>query len=307
MLLDRIHNVWLATFASSNGWRAVKRLRRQARAFGFSRERSFFWDESGLDADFAKAFERRLRKGIRGFGYWCWKPQVVLQTLRKMSDGDVLLYVDAGCHLNPSGRERFCDYLDAVSRTNLLVFQYRVPSANPRGDFEGHFNVESQWTKGDVLDFFDVRNEGRILRSGQISGGIVLIRKCAETVRFYEKIVGIFKEHFNLTDDSPSCASSLPDFRGNRHDQSVFSIMCKLVGYDVHSLSACEFSPYNLSISARMQRGVCRSWDEMKGYPIWAKCDISYGWRAWIPHWVKHVGWWMLNLIYKLTGIRFVT
>ena len=32
----------------------------------------------------------------RGNGYWLWKPFIILETLKKMDDNDVLLYLDSG-------------------------------------------------------------------------------------------------------------------------------------------------------------------------------------------------------------------
>ena len=50
----------------------------------------------------------------RGFGYWIWKPQVILQSLRMMDKGDVLLYADAGCVLNNLGKKKFNEYIDIL-------------------------------------------------------------------------------------------------------------------------------------------------------------------------------------------------
>jgi len=79
---------------------AAARVERQAENMGLFDDFKPY-DETMLDSDFRSRFESKLRDDIRGFGYWCWKPQVALQALAQMQDGDVLIYVDAGCHLNP--------------------------------------------------------------------------------------------------------------------------------------------------------------------------------------------------------------
>ena len=43
----------------------------------------------------------------RGFGYWIWKSQVVLQKLISIPENDILVYLDVGFELNPRGRYRY--------------------------------------------------------------------------------------------------------------------------------------------------------------------------------------------------------
>jgi hypothetical protein len=49
----------------------------------------------------------------------------------------------------------------------------------------------------------------------------------------------VFETRFDLIDDSPSKIKNFSEFVENRHDQSVFSILCKING--IVSLSAYEF------------------------------------------------------------------
>ena len=34
-----------------------------------------------------------------GGGYWLWKPYIILETLSRIEENDILVYVDAGCQL----------------------------------------------------------------------------------------------------------------------------------------------------------------------------------------------------------------
>lgn len=267
----RISQVRFVTFASSNAMRALRRIRRQAVAFGFLPSYINAFTERDLDPSFLSKMGWRMRKGVRGYGYWCWKPQVVLQVLNQIPEGCVVLYADAGCHLNPQGRIRFCEYLDLMEKTDMLVFQSRIPSAGPRTELEYHYLPEGQWCKGDLLDFFGVRENGNVVRTGQIGSGIFLIRKTARTMEFFRRFAAVFLDHYELADDSPSGTPNLPGFRENRHDQSIFSVMCKLAGYDLCSLSSCEYVPYTAWLPAKYRTGTCRTWDEMMRCPILAK------------------------------------
>ena len=109
------------TFADSRMAKARRRICRQARAMKIY-TKIIGASEADLDRGFLKHFEKLLIPGSRGFGCMCWKPQIVRQTLETMKDGDILHYVDAGCHLNPRGRWRLEEYFSLVqsSPTGIL-------------------------------------------------------------------------------------------------------------------------------------------------------------------------------------------
>jgi hypothetical protein len=58
----------------------------------------YLHNEDDLDRAFYNHFKDKFK--LRGFGYWVCKPQIILQTLSKIDEGDLLQYTDIGCHLN---------------------------------------------------------------------------------------------------------------------------------------------------------------------------------------------------------------
>jgi hypothetical protein len=225
-----------------------------------------------------------LIHGSRGFGYWCWKPQIVLQLLREMNEGDILLYVDVGCHLNPGGIDRLKEYFELAEKYGIVAFQSRSITEFGQEDKAEHFLCDGHWCKGDLLDFFDARSDSIVTASGQIGGGIFLVRKDAESERFFEEFRQVFYDRFDLCDDSPSKSPNLPGFMENRHDQSVMSLLCKK--YGVFTLSSMEY--------ALVEDG--GSWKELSKQPIWAKHDKG-GIRSLFPNWFKRI-------VHKLTNGR---
>ena len=102
------------SFASSNLHRSLSRIKKEAIDMGVY-DRIQILTEIDLDYDFKTRFKQYLTFGSRGYGYWCWKPQIILQTLANMDDGDILQYTDAGCRLNIKGRNRLNDYFEMAS------------------------------------------------------------------------------------------------------------------------------------------------------------------------------------------------
>ena len=296
-----MRKAWFVTFADSRMKQPLRRIRRQAEAMGFSPDRILAMTERDLGQDFKDKMAEHLVKGSRGFGYWCWRPNVVLQALRKMEDGEILLYADAGCHLNPQGLPRLREYLKMVDESELLAFQGRSLLGTAKYDPLHHFNHIGQWTKGDVLDYFDVRENAEVLNSGQYSGGVFLVKKTKRTIAFYERYQAIAENHFSFFDDSPSKAGNAPGFREHRHDQAVFTLLCMKEG--VKTLSTCEYGVY-VSLAPEQYRNdpswSCRSFDEMSRFPVHALRDTTYGWRSFVPRPLRRTGLKMMSAFGKL-------
>ena len=52
-----------------------------------------------LPSSFMLEFGDIMRQS-KGGGYWIWRFPLLEMTLRQMRDGDILVFADAGCHLN---------------------------------------------------------------------------------------------------------------------------------------------------------------------------------------------------------------
>lgn len=111
------------SFADSRMTDSLNRLCRQAEALEFFDETTSF-TEHDLLPEFTSRMGKYLTPSCKGFGYWSWKPWIISHALQKMKDGDRLLYLDAGCHINPAGMKRFREYVDILDRDNngMLAF-----------------------------------------------------------------------------------------------------------------------------------------------------------------------------------------
>lgn len=287
MSANVVPDFWFLSFADSRLRGPLRRIRRQAHSMGVFGDHVHVWTEQDLDESFRERMRDHLVPGSRGYGFWAWKPQVILQIFREMPEGDVLLYVDAGCHLNPKGVPRLLEYRELAREHGLVTFQARALGEAAKTDPALHFLPDAEWSKGDLLDFFGVRGKDEVLRTGQMGGGIFLVRKCAQTHAFFEEFRSVFYDHFELCDDSPSVSPNLPGFHENRHDQSVLSLLCKR--NRSFSLSCAEYSPIGDFIPKDRSIDPAEwptSWHDLRNRPIWARHDKG-GWRALIPDSVK--------------------
>lgn len=254
------------SFADARLHRSLERIRSQAvlmRAY----DEIICADETALESGFVAEFGKYLKPGIRGFGYWCWKPQIIKQALQAMNDGDLLQYTDAGCHLNPKGRRRLDEYFDLTlkSSTGILAFQ-AVPPDDPRLPTGRVFPdlSEYRWCKGDLLDYLKVRNERSVTHSQTIGAGIIFLKKCPTTIEIVEEWQSVIRANFSHINDDPSASPNIDGFIEHRHDQSIFSIICKK--HEVRCASGFEYWFPDLS-------GIKPDWDALKDFPILAKRD----------------------------------
>ena len=250
--------------------RSLNRIAAQAKSLNFY-DRLFLFDESDLDKYFSAKFSDRLVHGSKGFGYWSWKPQAIHQVLEKMQDGDILQYTDSGCHLNAKGLKRLNDYFQLAqqSKTGILAFQLKDPDHLLPPPTTGALDLgEYKWVKGDLLDHFGVRDRLDITHTQTIGAGIIFIRKCAESVAIVDQWRAVVDVSFSFIDDTPSVSENIEGFIEHRHDQSIFSLLCKL--HDVDTISAYEY--WYPSVD-----GSGPNWDILQNFPVHAKRDKDFG------------------------------
>jgi len=262
---------YFLSFASSDLYRSLYRIQKQAINIGIY-DKINISTELDLDNDFRTLFYEHLNIGSRGYGYWCWKPQIILQTLRNMKEGDILQYTDSGRHLNINGKDRLLEYFSITERSlsGILAFQTKKPEPPQKYDGRNLLDLKDFiWTKGDLLDYFNVRNREDIVNTPTIGATILFIKKCPNALNILKQWIEPIYHDFSLIDDSPSRSNNIGGFREHRHDQSILSIVCKL--NNVETLSAYEY--WYPSRNKKYEP----DWHILKNFPIHAKRDKDLG------------------------------
>lgn len=224
----------LCSFGDSRYEESRERLLEQANCFELF-DAIHLYNEYDLSDSFREDFKEYLHAGVRGFGYWVWKPRIILDTLTTMDDGDVLLYIDMGCHLNSKGKERLFGYWQEVKQNGSGFLISQLES----------IRKEYLWTKGDLLEYFGVRDT-EIIQSPQYQSGIIFIRKEPKTVALVQSWLDLYYEDFHLLDDSPSLSLNEEGFVEHRHDQSALSLLLKRHGTSVIPLEEVDRPNWNL-------------------------------------------------------------
>lgn len=143
----------------------------------------------------------------RGGGLWSWKPDIILSTMERAQDGDIIVYCDAGCTLYPSKEWR--QYWKKMENHDILA--QRI------------FQRTDHWTRKEILDLFasNGKNWPKCFQY-QATPMFKVSEFSKQFVREWRDLmIANPKLAMDVTDeDRPMQHASLKE---NRHDQAVFS------------------------------------------------------------------------------------
>ena len=266
---------YLVSFADSLMFRSLKRIKDQANSIDIFKK-VYAFDENDLSDKFKKKFKNNLINKSKGYGYCCWKPEIILKVLNEINEGDSLLYVDAGCHLNHEGKKRLVEYFNILDAENKGIVAFQAIEPNQKNStlrYDGR-KLPSQkvyeWTKGDLIDYFGFRANDKIINSDIIGAGVILIKKSKISLIIIKEWEKIIWERFDLLDDTRSIASNFKGYIEHRHDQSIWTLIC--LKYKVSVLSAYEYWYPKKNINFFLP-----DWKALKKFPIHAKRDKDLG------------------------------
>lgn len=237
-------SVYFISFANSDWYadsKPLHRIEQEAESLNIF-DRIFCFTENDFDQDYIKQYNNRFKE--RGYGYWQWKPYVVQKVYSQMKFSDILLYCDAGNHLNKKGKKRLLQYIKMLQNSDKSILAFLQPMQ------------ERIWTKGDIFKYFNI--DYNIFYEKQFWCGSFFLKKNKQSDTFLEDWYNICHNHHELTTDDSSKFENFPSFKENRHDQSALSML-------IHA----RYKDYVLTLSAD-ETYPDGDWSVLWKYPIWA-------------------------------------
>ncbi len=206
-------------YADSNLAFSLNRIGRQARRLGI-------FDEVVLytPADLPDYLLRSpLMKAKKGGGYWSWKPVLIHETLLRHDEGDIVVYVDAGCTLNKSTEWNLMFKL--MQEYDTLCFHYdaEMPVWEKFGNTSTRIKY---WTKQSALNFLDnYCQDSSYHEALKIWGGLIFAK--GKNNSFLKRWLDITLNHPEvITDPTEEELVHQPaGFAYHKHDQSVITAL----------------------------------------------------------------------------------
>ena len=213
-----MRHVHLVSFADGGFVGRAEAFRREASSIGLFDTVTIF-DESSLPTEFARSHGEYMKNTTRGFGYWIWKPVVILEALNQARTDDVIVYLDAGFTINGAGRRRMQEYF-AIARSS----PYRMLSFQ-------NVHTEKTWTKMDLAVRLGVEDRPDIMATSQLSSGFIVLQLTQSNLDLMTEWSRLaIEERYRYSDDTASICGNDVGFVEHRHDQSISSLLRKIRG-----------------------------------------------------------------------------
>lgn len=216
---------YFITFGNNHFQKQIERLEEEAKNTGWFD--GVIIETPKTIQGFYNKHKNFIDSNERGWGYWIWKPYVILRQLREMNDGDYLFYTDAGATILKHRESKFNDYIEMMANSDKPIITFAI-----------HEYYERGLQKKASLKRFDLENDAAFLESGQVESGVVICKKTEFVMEFMQTWLDYLLENeYELAHDL-----DCEDGEGYRHDQSILSILCKLhnthilPGYNVYGM-----------------------------------------------------------------------
>lgn len=161
----------------------------------------------------------------KGYGFYIWKPKIILETLKNMDENDILVYCDAGMKLNTTGVPRFHEYVNILSNpeTHMLVF-----SSND-------VHVPQFYVKRDAIMYCFPEFEDQTKYTHYYYAGVMMLKKTEKTIKALEEWLALCENyHFLHPTIKSKYYNEIPGYQGNDCDNGLFNIV--IAKHNIHSM-----------------------------------------------------------------------
>lgn len=203
-------------YANGRYLKAQEYCSQSAKAVGFDEVLSFSIND--IDRDFLEKNIKILSQP-RGAGFWIWKPYFIKKTLEKMNDGDLLVYSDSGSYYQQSTQP----LIDLIQKEKTGVLSFELKGL-----------LEKTYTKRDTFALMGL-DEPKYSESSQREATYIWLIKNEFTVNLIDEYLEFAQDERIIT-DLPSQNQNFPEFQDHRHDQSIWSLLCKKYDITPHRL-----------------------------------------------------------------------
>jgi len=191
------------------------------------------WDIDLIAPVIKRMFGENPKEENRGW-FYIWKPYVIWEVMQKITEGDILIYSDAGQLLTDSVKP-LIDKMDE----NIMLFN------NPWKHIE--------WCKADIIDAINQIEvpafEGgfKIETYKQVQASFIIFRVCPDTINFVKEWM-LWCMMPGFCDNSPSYLPNFPTFQEHRWDQAVLTCLQIKYAYNLHPFPSVENmdAPYRI-------------------------------------------------------------
>jgi len=162
--------------------------------------------------DIPEWINQYAQKYPKGYGYWLWKPYLIFETLKKVDEGNVVVYLDGRCDASGVRLPWLDEFLKSKNH-KIMAWQMSLKERN--------------WTSYSVFKRMNISYYGKDAFSGQFAATVLVLKKDSYVLDLVFSWLDFLEKNKSICRDSFYTKFINFKFRHNRHDQSVLSLMLK--------------------------------------------------------------------------------
>jgi hypothetical protein len=142
----------------------------------------------------------------KGSGFCLWKPYIILETLKKIGNNEILFYIDSA---------------DIFTKDALEIIEKELTSKS-MCFLQGYF-PNQMYTKRDTFHYMGCDYD-KYWNANQCEAGVLAIKNNNHSIDFVSEWFEYCKDERIITDDPNTCGlPNLPIYVDHRYDQSILS------------------------------------------------------------------------------------
>lgn len=193
----------------SNKLYEESRFRLNDSALKYGVDEIFSFDFEDLKKYSFYEHHKKILDEPKGIGYWLWKPFIILEAMKKISTGDIVVYADCGIEI-----------IDDIAPLILLCKE-----DHPVLLFANEHLINKFWTKRDCFRIMGC-DEKKCWNGLQSDASFSLFRKSPESEGFLNEWLQYCCDERVLTSKPNVCGKmNFLGFKEHRWDQSVLSLL----------------------------------------------------------------------------------
>lgn len=165
-------------------------------------------------------------------GHWIWKAYVIFDSLSKLNNGDILVYVDCGSEVkNTTGWK---SQFEKLKDSDAVFFQYRDDKNYGWKAFNPSLTDDPKlkyWTKKSVIDHFQnlFEYDDEWLEKNKLWAGFIILKKTPETTQLVKDWLDLMIYRPDLVTDPLIFErdNQLEGFASHRYDQTILSAVVR--------------------------------------------------------------------------------
>lgn len=194
------------SFANLKYYRSLDNLERSSLKIGGVDKFIAYTDQWLMMQEEFEKLHRYILWQKRGYGYWVWKPFIILDALNQMEDGDIVLYTDAGMDVIHNLDPLF----DLAEKHDVALFKI------------GGDHLNRTWTKRDCFIGMNC-DEPKYWNSIQLTASYQLWKKTHKNLEILKEYLKFCGVPTIITDMPNIYGTNFLEFKDHRHDQSILT------------------------------------------------------------------------------------